>query len=69
MSVVVFPMPEGAKKHPLAPGVCGYTAGGVRKFQCTSAGLFKAIVFLLSLAKITDLPPHLSPTKYQVCVP
>ena len=43
MSVVVFPIPLGARKHPLAPGVCGKGSGGFRKFQWTSAGRLSAI--------------------------
>jgi hypothetical protein len=35
-----LPWPEGAKKHPLQPGVCGKGSGGVLKFHFFSVGLF-----------------------------
>ena len=40
MSVVVFPIPLGAKYIPFAPGVWGKGSGGFLKFQLISAGLF-----------------------------
>ena len=44
MSVVVFPPPLGARKHPDAPGVAGNTfLDGWRQFQCFSAGRFSAM--------------------------
>ena len=54
MSVVVFPIPLGARKHPLAPGVCGKGSGGFRKFQWTSAGRFSALALSSSLGRLKD---------------
>ena len=54
ISVAVFPIPEGAKKTPLQPGVCGKGSGGFRKFHATSGGRFKDVVGGIPLFRVTS---------------